>query len=96
MLPINMGMSERITTIMTNMSFLNLEGSTLPKSKREGFLKAEGVGKWEQTDTIIKPGVTPLVPHYKICLSLSVMELNGSFAMQKHLYGTQTLNVSLY
>lgn len=37
MLPINMGMSGRVTTTMTNMSFLNLEGSTLPKSKREGF-----------------------------------------------------------
>jgi len=37
MLPINMGMSERTTTIMTNTSFLNLAGSTLTKSKREGF-----------------------------------------------------------
>jgi len=49
-----------------------------------------------RTDTIIKPGVAPLVPHYKICLSLSVMELSGSFAMEKHLLGTQTLNVTLY
>lgn len=37
MLPINMEMSEKVTTIMTNMSFLNLEGSTLPKSKKVGF-----------------------------------------------------------
>lgn len=50
----------------------------------------------EQTDTIIKSGEVPLVPHYKICLSLSVIEFNGSFAMQKLLYGTQTLNASLY
>lgn len=50
----------------------------------------------ENRQTIIKPGEVLLVPHYKICLSLSVMEFNGSFATQKHLYGTQTLNVSLY
>lgn len=37
MLPINMEMSEKVTIIMTNMSFLNLEGSTLPKSKKVGF-----------------------------------------------------------
>lgn len=37
-----------------------------------------------RSQTIIKPRVDPLMPHYKICLSLSVMELNGSFAMEKH------------
>lgn len=37
MLPVNMGMSERVTTVTINMSFLNIEGNTLPKNKREGF-----------------------------------------------------------
>lgn len=37
MIPINVEMSEIVIIIMTNMSFLNLEGNTLPKSKKVGF-----------------------------------------------------------